>query len=214
MALLQRPDDAATMATPRRQGPGARLRAIQAQLRDAPCSELSSPSALADALLEQWQRPSATPLTHLPTLADLEEALSVNRAMAVSPLAASLGGHCGWKMGWKGSFEERPILCGPMFGMGLFDSGTSVSLSAHRIFSAEAEFCITLGSALTPRSEPYTEAEVWAAVGTVQLCIELCGARQFRSDDRLHSVADALMGTYAVHLLLILLAGHSVSTTS
>ena len=50
-----------------------------------------------------------------------------------------------------------------------------------------------LGSALGGRSTPYTEAEVWAAVGRVDLAIELCGARQFRSEDRLHYVADALL---------------------
>ena len=149
--------------------------------------------AQADALLQEWYRPATAPLSLTP-LPDLEAALAVNRAMVTSPLAEQLGGHCGWKMGWKGSFPERPTLCGPLFGMGLVDSGTSVSLSSHRIFSAEAEFSVRLSSSLEPRDTRYSEAEVWAAVGTVQLCIELCGARQCQSDDRLHSVADALLG--------------------
>ena len=51
--------------------------------------------------------------------------------------------------------------------MGLVDSGTSVSLSSHRIFSAEAEFSVRLSSSLEPRDTLYSEAEVWAAVGTV-----------------------------------------------
>jgi 2-keto-4-pentenoate hydratase len=150
-------------------------------------------SVQADVLLDEWYRPAAVPLTVAP-LADLEAALAVNRAMAVSPKAEQLGGHCGWKMGWKGVFAERPTLCGPLFGMGLMNSGTSVSLSSHRLFSAEAEFCVVLKAPLEPKATAYSEAEVWAAVGTVQLCIELCGARQFQSDDRLHSVADALLG--------------------
>jgi 2-keto-4-pentenoate hydratase len=152
-------------------------------------------SVQADALLEEWYRPATVPLTMaLAPLADLEAALAVNRAMAASPKAERLGGHCGWKMGWKGVFAERPTLCGPLFGMGLMNSGTSVSLSSHRLFSAEAEFCVVLKAPLEPKATAYSEAEVWAAVGTVQLCIELCGARQFQSDDRLHSVADALLG--------------------
>eukprot|EP01048_Picozoa_sp_COSAG05_P006280 COSAG05_NODE_401_length_10253_cov_23.087453_3_plen_173_part_00 len=152
---------------------------------------------------------------------DLESALAVSRAMAASPLASLIGGHCGWKLGWKNIFAERPTLCGPLFSAGLLKrygrtcahaahayscllhllgihmvvfvltgyspvkilagSGVAVSLSEHRVFSAEAEFCAVLGSALTPRKvgPPYTEAEVWAAVDRVELCVELCGARQF-----------------------------------
>lgn len=55
-----------------------------------------------------------------PPLSDLETALSINRSMATSPFAARrLGGHVGWKMGWKGVFVERKTLCGPMFGVGM-----------------------------------------------------------------------------------------------
>eukprot|EP01047_Picozoa_sp_COSAG01_P049967 COSAG01_NODE_5001_length_4553_cov_26.581275_5_plen_227_part_00 len=108
--------------------------------------------ATAELLLKRWMRagpasgdgnaeteePEEPPLP-LPTLPDLEAALAVSRAMARSPLASGLGGHCGWKLGWKGSFPERQALCGPLFGVGQLRSGDSVSLSAHRVFSAEAE---------------------------------------------------------------------------
>lgn len=180
--------------TPYEYRSAARARVLATHLCSGAAHALSTPvQAHADALLNEWYRPAAVPLTLSP-LPDLEAALAVNRAMALSSLAARIGGHCGWKMGWKGTFAERPTLCGPLFGMGMMDSGTSISLSSHRIFAAEAEFCVVLGSALEPRATPFTEAEVWAAVGTVHICIELCGARQFQSDDRLHSVADALLG--------------------
>ena len=78
--------------------------------------------------------------------------------MAASPLAARIGGHCGWKMGWKGSMEERHALCGPLFGAGQLASGAEVSLSAMGVFSAEAEFCVVLGSALGARTANDTYA--------------------------------------------------------
>ena len=174
----------------------ARLRALHAQLCAAPAA------SLAELLLGAWAAREGdaddVALASLPPLADLEEALSVGRAMAASPLAARIGGHCGWKMGWKGSMEERHALCGPLFGAGQLASGAEVSLSAMGVFSAEAEFCVVLGSALGARTAPYAEAEVWAAVGRVDLAIELCGARQFRSEERLHYVADALLSAGVV----------------
>ena len=66
--------------------------------------------------------------------------------------------------------------------------------SRHKVFSAEAEFGLTLAHRLGPRDTPYTSAEVWAAVGKIELCIELCGVRQTASKDRYHYVADGLMG--------------------
>ena len=170
----------------------ARLRALAVQL--SPSGTPEAADDMAAALLAEWAAGPSGVALELPALADLESALAVNRAMAASPLAAKVGGHIGWKMGWKGAFPERPTLCGPLFGVGLLTSGARVSLSAMRSFSAEAEFFIVLGSALAPRSELYSETEVWGAVETVGICIELCGARQFASSDRLHYVADALLG--------------------
>ena len=168
----------------------ARLRALAVQLQPSPsASTPASTESVAAVLLGEWVDPTGTPPV-LPPLADLESALAVNREMAASPMAAGLGGHCGWKMGWKGVFPERPTLCGPLFGVGLLSSGASVSLREVGSFSAEAEFFVVLGAALAPRTEAYTEAEVWAAVETVGICIELVGARQFASADRLHYVAE------------------------
>lgn len=86
----------------------------------------------------------------------------------------------------------------PIFRNHLLAQGTAVSLSQHRIFCCEAEFGLVLGNRITPRKTPYTEAETWAHVDHVELCIELCGTRQTTTEDRLHYVADALLGACVV----------------
>ena len=186
--------------------------------------ERQQTEAVASALLQEWAMPGrigAPPQSSdaanlsLPPVTTLEAALAINRAMAVashqtiSRLRAELGGHVGWKMGWKGAFAERPVLCGPLFGCGIIphdDSGgdrqqvSEASLSAHRAFCAEAEFCMTLRRPLRPLpdGQRYTEEQVWEAVDRVELCIELCGARQFTSTKKYHYVADALCSAAVV----------------
>ena len=180
--------------------------------------------AIAAALLEEWSRPggrigtsatsSVAASLFLPPLSTLESALAVNRTMAasnnglISSLRGDLGEHVGWKMGWKGVFPERPVLCGPLFGCGLITSvsndktkaKTRVSLSKYRAFAAEAEFLFVLRHALQPRldGEKYSQEEVWTAVDRVELCIELCGARQFNSTNKFHYIADALCSSGVV----------------
>ena len=175
--------------------------------------------AVASALLQEWAMPGrigAPPQSSdvanlsLPPITNLEAALAINRAMAVashptiSRLRAELGGHVGWKMGWKGAFAERPVLCGPLFGCGIIPRkeahGSEASLSVHRAFCAEAEFCLILRRPLRPlpSGHRYTEEQVWEAVDRVELCIELCGARQFASTNKYHYVADALCSAAVV----------------
>ena len=182
--------------------------------------------AVASALLQEWATPGrigAPPQSSdaanlpLPPIATLEAALAVNRAMGVAShptiarLRTALGGHVGWKMGWKGAFAERPVLCGPLFGCGMIPpaiggdghgrKAPEASLSAHRAFCAEAEFCMILRRPLGPlptSGERYTEEQVWEAVDRVELCIELCGARQFTSTNKYHYVADALCSAAVV----------------
>lgn len=176
--------------------------------------------AVAAALLQEWAVPgrigappqsSDAAALSLPPLSTLEAALAVNRAMASAPrpnivrLRDALGGHVGWKMGWKDAFADRPVLCGPLFGCGLIAYGRhqstpEVSLSTHRAFCAEAEFCLILRRSLPPlqQGQTYTEEQVWEAVDRVELWIELCGARQFISTNKYHYVADALCSAAVV----------------
>ena len=126
------------------------------------------------------------------SVADLDECDAVNAALAAPAAASRLGGHVGFKMGWKGAFAKRASLFGPLFGVGMIRSGASVSLSAHKIFCAEAEFGFVFDKKLEARATAYSEEEVWGAVRSVELCVELCGARQHASASKLDYVADAL----------------------
>ena len=73
-----------------------------------------------------------------------------------------------------------------------------VSLQRLKLFGAEAEFGMLISQSLPPRETPYTPDEVYACVDHVELCIELCGTRQLASQDKLHYVADALLGAGVV----------------
>ena len=182
------------------------------------------PVLAARLLLEEWARRPSPPLPPdhapaadpagadlgLPPLSSLEEALAAGIAMAALADADADAGaeakgrtpgrHVGWKVGWKDVYPSRPVLCGPLFATGLLPAGSAVSLSAHRVFAAEAEYAVRLGRSLPPRpgGPPYSAAEAWAAVGEVRIALELPGARQTRSSDPLHYVADALLGAAVV----------------
>eukprot|EP00656_Telonema_subtile_P007018 TRINITY_DN13277_c0_g1_i1.p1 TRINITY_DN13277_c0_g1~~TRINITY_DN13277_c0_g1_i1.p1 ORF type:complete len:172 (-),score=30.62 TRINITY_DN13277_c0_g1_i1:208-723(-) len=52
--------------------------------------------------------------------------------------------------------------------------------------------------AVPARKTPYTQDEVWQLVDWVELCIELCGARQVCSTNKMHYVADGLLGAGVV----------------
>ena len=153
---------------------------------------------LADALLRRWAGTGAAEELLLAPLASLDDAMEVQGAMLDSPLAAPLGPHGGWKLGWKGALPEKHALYGPLFSSGFVSSGDEVSLDARAIHGAEAEFAVVLGQTLALRDHEYTEAEVWDAVSHVELCIELPGARQYKSTEALHYVADALLSNVVV----------------
>ena len=127
----------------------------------------------------------------------LDDCDAVNAAL-VSAAADTLGGHAGYKLGWKGAFAERAALWAPLFGSRLVAHGASVSLSEHKVFSAEAEFSFVLARRLEPRADAYTSEEVWSAVPHVELCVELCGVRSHASTEKLHYVADALCGACVI----------------
>jgi 2-keto-4-pentenoate hydratase len=161
-------------------------------------------SALADVILSAWSdanstAPRAPADTQLTPLHTLDDAYAVHEEIMHSPAhVARLGGVGGFKMGWKNTLPGHHALYGPLFRSGFVRSGDGVSLSRHKVFSSEAEFGFVLGTALAPRAEQYSLDEVRAAIGSVELVIELCGARGLRSDNPLHYVADALLGSCVV----------------
>lgn len=182
---------------------------------------LSRAQIVGDLLLHAWASPPTHPnkksnanncndrvrkyMGPLPRLRSIDEAMRVNDHLTAHAKDGKFGGQVGWKMGWKGAFEDeangyRHALYAPIFTSGQLNDGDTVSLSARQLFSAEAEFGIVLKDtkAIEPRFNPYTEAEVYAYVDHMELCIELCGVRQTRSRDRLHYVADGLLGAGVV----------------
>jgi 2-keto-4-pentenoate hydratase len=56
-------------------------------------------------------------------------------------------------------------------------SPAEVSAPAMQMHGIEAEIAVVFAHALPPRSEPYAEAEVMAAVAEIRVAIELCDSR-------------------------------------
>lgn len=161
-------------------------------------SSASPASSAAEAIIAAWGSEMLDVDPRALSVADLDECDAVNAALAAPAAASRLGGHVGFKMGWKGAFAKRASLFGPLFGVGMIRSGASVSLSAHKIFCAEAEFGFVFDKKLEARATAYSEEEVWGAVRSVELCVELCGARQHASASKLDYVADALCSACVV----------------
>ena len=81
-----------------------------------PCADSQQASAQAAELLlsafsdPKSDRANISDANALPHLADLNSAMAVHRAMVTSPHAHRLGGHRGYKMGWKKKYpEQAPI---------------------------------------------------------------------------------------------------------
>ena len=160
---------------------------------------MATPAAAATALVSSWSGGCADvdAASAFAGVRSLEDCDAVNAAL-VSAAVDILGGHAGYKLGWKGSFAERAALWAPLFNSGLVTNGDSVSLREHKVFSAEAEFGFVLARRLEPRADTYTSEEVWSAVAHVELCVELCGVRSHISMEKLHYVADALCGACVI----------------
>lgn len=94
-------------------------------------------------------------------------------------LAASLGGHGGYKIGAVG-LEGEACWYAPLFGRFIVEApGNDLSAAAIHIHQVEPEFGLILGDDLPQKADgvPYSVGEVWAAVEEVVLCIECCGQR-------------------------------------
>jgi 2-keto-4-pentenoate hydratase len=172
---------------------------------------LPPPVVAAEAFLSAWSDDDGTgrgmrmpPIKNddeLPLLTCLTDVFEAHEAMVRSSHAARLGGHGGWKLGWKNNpLVSADPLClsamySPIFAGCFMPSGAEVSLSHHKVFCAEAEYGFTMGAELQPRDERYSESEVWAAVRSYEPCIELCGARFTTATAKAspyHLLADAM----------------------
>jgi 2-keto-4-pentenoate hydratase len=88
----------------------------------------------------------------------------------------------GWKIAATSVAGQSHIgVDGPLAGRLLAEmahaDGATLDLDANRMRVAEPEFAFRIGRALVPRAQPYTPAEVMAAVDTLHPAIEIPDSR-------------------------------------
>ncbi len=81
----------------------------------------------------------------------------------------------GWKAG--GPSDQVTPTAAPIPPERLLRSPSSVQASALHMIGVEAEVAYCLARDLPPRSRPYSDRSIAAAVGEVLVAIELCGSR-------------------------------------
>lgn len=169
----------------------------------------------AETLLGAWSTEAAdaapVEVEDQPPVESLDDVFGMHDALRASPQADRLGGFGGYKLGWKGHpllTDGRAAMYSPIFAGCFRPSGSAISLSRHKVFCAEAEFAFHMARGLPPRDAPYSPAEVWAAVGHVELAIELCGARAAAPTSAgvtpYHLLADAMLNALVVRGPVIL----------
>jgi len=108
--------------------------------------------------------------------ADVDDALAIQRRVAAL-LGAAIGG---WKCALPTA--ERTLVA-PIYAETIH-SGPRCTVPGHRPFARiEPEIAFVLTKDLPPRSTPYAEDEVRAAVGETRLVLELIGCRYADPDD-------------------------------
>jgi len=142
------------------------------------------------------------------SLPDSCRPLSVEDGYAVQDALVALSGArvVGWKLGATTAYwQKRASLSEPMAGRLLephVHHGSAVLRGADfHLRMVECELGFVLGRDLPQRAEPYSRAEVEAAVGTVHGCIEVADTRYTRGlhIDSPSLIADnVLAGAYVI----------------
>lgn len=102
----------------------------------------------------------------------------------------SLGPIGGWKVGARGL--EREPTCAPLAAAGILVSPAEMPDGAWRARGIETELAVRLAHDLPEREDPYTRADVEAAIGAVMPAIEVVETRlaEFPSAQPLDMLAD------------------------
>jgi len=147
-------------------------------LTDTQCQEA------ADLLWDCWahNRRIARLPVHLQP-GDRRQAYDIQRrleARSFAPLA-------GWKIaatgpGGQGLLNVDAPLAGRLLAERLHRSGAHITLGDNLMRVAEVEVAFRMGSTLAPRSTPYTQEEVMAAVAAVHPAIEIPDTRYDQFD--------------------------------
>lgn len=157
------------------------------------CAEQILSAWVSQRWITEQERASFTP-------PDLASVYHVHDAILRSPQISQLGGLAGWKQGGIGAAmladgSPAPAVYGPLVGKWIVpETSASLSISRLQLFGVEAEFGFRMKATPTPRcsDELLSEADVWAAVSHIELCIEVVGRRHTISDaTSLENLADA-----------------------
>lgn len=128
------------------------------------------------------------PLRELP--AALAPRTTAHACAIQDAVARRLGGVAGWKVGARSPAAEPS--CAPIPASLLLRAPHRFYAAQLRLRGVEAEFAFRIGRDLPQREEPYTAADMKAAVDSVFGAIELVESRfeDFRSADPLAVLAD------------------------
>ncbi len=118
---------------------------------------------------------------------DQASAYAIQRAASAARGMAT----CGWKIGATSPETQRLLgadqpMAAPLFEAERQADGAVIKIPGFGRFGIEPEFAVRLGADLPARTEPYTTAEVTAAVASVHPAFELIGLRL--PDDVLQNV--------------------------
>jgi len=150
----------------------------------SPYDAESAAAVLTSARLAPAQRPLDLPEFLRPS----DEA----QAYAVQDIVVqSRGVVAGWKVGAASPEAEpaRSALTADSVHVGEF---VALNAAAFHVIGVEAELAYEIVADLPPREQPYSEAEVLDAVGSVRVAIEVCDTRyaQWGQQDALSRLAD------------------------
>ncbi len=150
---------------------------------DAVTEKTERLAALLIAARKSGQAIAALPRELVP--ASPEEAYAVQ--MAAAP---GIGTIAGWKVG-AGSPTAEPNAA-PLFAALMAPSPVTWPAKRFHRLGIEGELAFRLGRALPPRATPYGEDEVWDAVASLHVAIELVDSRfaEFPALDKLALLAD------------------------
>ncbi len=108
-----------------------------------------------------------------PALSDLRDVYQIHRGV-LNALAGEARVDT-WKI--SPPREDSPPMAAPVLPGRRVDSPARVNLAGFLMAGIEAELAFRFGTDLPPRAQPYTEAEILAAVHEVCVAIELCDTR-------------------------------------
>lgn len=155
-----------------------------------PALDLDRMNRAAEQLLRA--RREITPIHNLPEdlrPGNLAEAYALQDivALALAPIG-------GWKIGSPSPGATPLYSPMPLWG-GYAQKGDRISREFRRLRGVEAEIAFRLGKDLPPRSQPYTRAEVVAAIASAHPAIELLESAFTDPDriDRLSVIGDLQM---------------------